>query len=252
MQPEYSDQYRSPHIFNSPIQGGDSTQITSQVSHIDQSQLRFTFKNVSINDPSEKIKFRTFHTPHYYSVDRCLTENPLSPYAVQFEVANLNALTLTSMPAHHLHLKVGAIIVLLINLNTSKSSCNGTRLIIRRLTDNLIEAETISGSNQGVAVGISRTRTQYKDKHPDVVSFLRLQFTFRIAFSVTITKAQGQTCERLGIDFSDEPFTHGQLYTALSRCTNSTFIRIFAPNKPRDKDGNVLIQNVVARGLQFD
>ena len=33
---------------------------------------------------------------------------------------------------------------------------------------------------------------------------------------------------------------------------NSTFIRIFAPNKPRDKDGNILIQNVVARGLQFD
>ena len=199
----------------------------------------------------KKIKFWTFHTPHYYSVDRCLTENPLSPYAAQFEVANLNALTPTSMPAHHLHLKVGAIIVL-INLNTNKSLCNGTRLIIHRLNDNLIEAETISGSNQGVAVVISRTRTQYKDKHPDGVSFLRFQFPVRIAFSMTITKAQGQTCERLGIDFSDEPFAHGQLYTALSRCTSSTFIRVFAPNKPRDKDGNVLIQNVVARGLQFD
>ena len=158
------------------------------------------------------------------------------------------------MPAHHLHLKVGAIIVLLVNLNTSKGLCNGTRLIIRRLTDNLIEAETISGlsNNQGVTVGISRTRTQYKDKRPDGVSFVRFQFPVRIAFSMTITKAQGQACERLGIDFSDEPFAHGQLYTALSRCTNSTFIRIFAPNKPRDKDGNVLIQNVVARGLQFD
>ncbi|CAK5048464.1 unnamed protein product [Meloidogyne enterolobii] len=69
---------------------------------------------------------------------------------------------------------------------------------------------------------------------------------------MTITKAQGQTCERLGIDLSDEPFAHGQLYTALSRATNSKFIRVFAPNKPKDEDGNVLINNVVARGLTFD
>ena len=101
-------------------------------------------------------------------------------------------------------------------------------------------------------VGISRVRSTYKDKRPDGVSFERFQFPVRIAFSMTITKAQGQTCERLGIDMSDEPFSHGQLYTALSRATNSSLIRVFAPGKPCDSEGNILIQNVVANGVRFD
>ena len=133
-----------------------------------------TNRSVDLNNDLVLASFSS-QSQDYYSVDRCLTDDPLSPYAAQFDVSNLNALTPTGMPAHHLHLKVGAIIVLLVNLNTSKGLCNGTRLIIRRLTDNLIEAETISGlsNNQGVTVGISRTRTQYKDKRLDGVSFVR-------------------------------------------------------------------------------
>ena len=73
-----------------------------------------------------------------------------------------------------------------------------------------------------------------------------------VAFCMTITKAQDQTCERLGIDFSDEPFAHGQLYTALSRVRSSEFIRIYAPGKTRDPNGNISIRNVVANSIVFD
>ena len=116
-----------------------------------------TNRSVDLNNDLVLASFNS-QSQDYYSVDRCLTEDPLSPYAAQFDVSHLNILTPIGMPAHHLHLKVGAIIVL-INLNTNKGLCNGTRLIIRRLNDNLIEAETISGlsKNQGVTVGISRT-----------------------------------------------------------------------------------------------
>nr|CAD2179517.1 unnamed protein product [Meloidogyne enterolobii] len=189
----------------------------------------------------------------YYSLDKCLTDNPLDPYAAQQDVSYLNNETPKGFPAHHLHLKVGAIIVLLRNLNTNKGLCNGTRLIVKRLTTNLIEAETISlSSTQGVIVGISRALHTYRDERPDGISFERFQFPVRIAFTMTITKAQGQTCERLGADLSEEPFAHGQLYTLLSRCTNSSNIRIFAPEKETDEHGNVLIKNVVTRGIQFD
>ncbi|KAL3075574.1 hypothetical protein niasHT_036594 [Heterodera trifolii] len=58
---------------------------------------------------------------------------------------------------------------------------------------------------------------------------------------MTVTKAQGQTCERLGIDFTEEAFAHGQTYTAFSRATSSDSIRVYAPNKPVDSDGNVLV-----------
>uniref|UniRef100_A0A914NFW6 ATP-dependent DNA helicase n=2 Tax=Meloidogyne TaxID=189290 RepID=A0A914NFW6_MELIC len=209
-----------------------------------------TNRSVDLNNDLILSSFNS-QSRDYYSVDRCLTDDPLDPYAAEQDVSYINKLTPSGLPAHHLHLKVGSIIVLLINLNTSKGLCNGTRLKIVALRDHLIEAETIYGVNQGVTVGLSRSRMQHQDPQ-DGVSFVRLQFPVRTAFCMTITKAQGQTCERLGIDFSDEPFAHGQLYTALSRCTNSNFIRIFAPNKPKDNDGNTLITNVVARGIQFD
>jgi len=134
-----------------------------------------------------------------------------------------------------------------------KGLCNGTRLIVKKLSDVLIEAETISNTgNGGVLVAIPRVTNTYKDKRPDGVSFERFQFPVRVAYSMTITKAQGQTCERIGIDFTDEPFAHGQLYTALSRATSSKGLRIFAPNKERNVNGEVLIRNVVAKGLRFD
>ena len=209
-----------------------------------------TNKSIDLNNDLVLSSFDS-QSQDYYSIDKCLCEDPLSPYAADFDVAQINQLT-PGMPAHHLHLKIGSIVVLLVNLNTSKSLCNGTRLIVRKLQTNLIQAETIGSANQGMIVGISRVRSTYKDKRPDGISFERFQFPVRIAFAMTITKAQRRTCERFGIDFSDEPFAHGQLYTALSRATNSNFIRIFAPGKPLNKDGNVLIQNVVARGIMFD
>uniref|UniRef100_A0A914NGS9 ATP-dependent DNA helicase n=1 Tax=Meloidogyne incognita TaxID=6306 RepID=A0A914NGS9_MELIC len=216
-------------------------------------RLMLTPLNRSV-DLNNSIVLSSFNTESmdYYSIDKCTNENPLSPYAADSDVAGLNKLTPAGIPAHHLHLKVGSIIVLLRNLNTSKSLCNGTRLIVKKLQTNLISAETICGSNTGMTIGISRVCNSYVDERPDGVSFERFQFPVREAFAMTITKAQGQTCERLGIDLSDEPFAHGQLYTALSRATNSKFIRVFAPNKSKDKDGNVLINNVVARGLTFD
>ena len=198
----------------------------------------------------------TINSPEqeYLSIDHPSSENPFAYNAADYDVAQLNRLTPTGMPAHSIKLRVGSVIVLLVNLNTQKALCNGTRLIVRRLHQNLIEAETINiGNNdRGVTVGICRVRTNYTDPRPDGVSFERFQFPVRVAFCMTITKAQGQTSERLGIDFSDEPFAHGQLYTALSRARSSEFIRIYAPGKPRDQNGNISIRNVVANGIAFD
>nr|CAD2205946.1 unnamed protein product [Meloidogyne enterolobii] len=205
----------------------------------------------SIN--SELIDMIDSPVHEYLSIDNPTIENPLACYAADYDVAQLNRLTPNGMPAHSIKLKVGSIIVLLQNLNTQKSLCNGTRLIVTNLQSNLIEAETINiGSDHGIRVGICRTRNSYVDTHPDGVSFERFQFPVRVAFCMTITKAQGQTCERLGIDFCDEPFAHGQLYTALSRARSSEFIRVFAPGKKPNNDRSIPIRNVVANGISFD
>lgn len=96
-----------------------------------------------------------------------------------------------------------------------------------------------------------RTSNQYISKTPDGISFERLQFPIRLAFAMTINKSQGQTCERLGLDFEAEPFAHGQLYTSVTRARTPQNIRIFAPDKERTQDGGVKIRNVVAN-ICFD
>ena len=43
------------------------------------------------------------------------------------------------------------------------------------------------------------------------------QFPLAPTYSTTIHSSQGQTYDRIGIDLTTPVFTHGQLYTALSR-----------------------------------
>ena len=45
----------------------------------------------------------------------------------------------------------------------------------------------------------------------------RHQFPVRLAYSMTINKAQGQTFDKVGIYLLAPVFSHGQLYVALSR-----------------------------------
>ena len=47
--------------------------------------------------------------------------------------------------------------------------------------------------------------------------FRCLQFPVALCFAMTINKSQGQTFKAVGIDLTNESFTHEMLYVALSR-----------------------------------
>ena len=68
----------------------------------------------------------------------------------------LNTLGTYGLPNHKILLKVGVPIMLLRNINRAERLCNGTRLIITRLADHVIEGKCISGSNVGSKVYIAR------------------------------------------------------------------------------------------------
>jgi ATP-dependent DNA helicase PIF1 len=75
-----------------------------------------------------------------------------SLYLVEF----LNTLQFSGIANHKLELKVGVPILLLRNLNQSIGLCNGTRLIVNKLGQRVIEAEIITGNNVNKRVFIPR------------------------------------------------------------------------------------------------
>ncbi|KAK2718315.1 hypothetical protein QYM36_005578 [Artemia franciscana] len=80
--------------------------------------------------------------------------------------------------------------------------------------ENLIEATILTGPFEGEAVLNPRIPMIPTDLP---LKFKRLQFPFRLAFAITINKAQGQSLEKCGIDLNNDCFSHGQLYVACSR-----------------------------------
>lgn len=105
--------------------------------------------------------------------------------------------------------------------------CNGTRLAIKKLMPNVIEATIISGKFKGEEVLIPRIPMISTDLP---FNFKRLQFPVRLAFAMTINKAQGQSLKVAGLNLENACFAHGQLYVACSRVGTPKQLYIYAPN----------------------
>ena len=114
--------------------------------------------------------------------------------------------------------------MLLRNIDPPKL-CNGTRHCVKKLMENVIEATILTGSAKGEDVFTPRIPMQPTDIP---FEFKRLQYPVRLAFAITINKAQGQSLKVAGINLESPCFFHGQLYVACSRVGNPKHLFIFA------------------------
>ncbi len=85
---------------------------------------------------------------------------------------------------------MGVPILLLCNLNQSIGLCNGTKLIVKRLGQRVIEAEIITGNNVDKRVFIPRIIMSPSGTNWPFVLRHR-EFPVRVAFPITINKSQG-------------------------------------------------------------
>ena len=123
--------------------------------------------------------------------------------------------------------------MLLRNISQSTCLCNGTRLIVTRLAEKVLEAIVLTGSNIGDVVYIPRICLNFKDpKWPFTLH--RRQFPIRICYAMTINKSQGQTLAAVGLYLKSPVFTHGQFYVAVCHVTSKKALKILIENE----DGN--------------
>ncbi|KAL4126499.1 hypothetical protein QTP88_010721 [Uroleucon formosanum] len=149
--------------------------------NVDVNEINFHIQQIL---PGDLVSFK--------SIDTVIDENKTVNFPTEF----LNSLDLPGMPPHNLQLKIGSPIILLRNLNPPQL-CNGTRLVIKKMTENILEATILSGKFKGDIVLLPRIPLMASESP---IPFKRLQFPICLAFAMTINKSQGQTMSICGID----------------------------------------------------
>uniref|UniRef100_A0A8R1I5S2 ATP-dependent DNA helicase n=3 Tax=Caenorhabditis japonica TaxID=281687 RepID=A0A8R1I5S2_CAEJA len=84
--------------------------------------------------------------------------------------------------------------------------------------------DVFGGSNKGKDTFVPRI-TCYEDKNLPF-HLKRTQFPVKLAFAISINKAQGQSFGRVGLYLPEDVFAHGQTYVALSRARSKNELLI--------------------------
>ena len=128
--------------------------------------------------------------------------------------------TLHSLPPHCLEIKTNAVYRLLRNFSIDQQLVKNVWVIVTELGTWIITIEvlcdhpTLSNKNEEEIV---LPRITFSQVLSSLHTLICRQFPLVFAYSTTIHSCQGQTYDRIGIDLTKSVFTHGQLYTTLSR-----------------------------------
>ncbi|KAM3289955.1 hypothetical protein P3S67_018244 [Capsicum chacoense] len=165
----------------------------------------------------------------------------------------LNTIKCSGIPNHAITLKVSVPVMLLRNIGQSSGLCNGTRLIITRIGNWVIEAKVLSGKTIRQKVFIPRMSLTPSDLRISF-KFQRRQFSIVVSFSVTINKSQGQSLSYVGLYLKKTVFTYGQLYVALLRVTRRQGLKILTYDDEGEvsKEATNVVFKEVYRNLSVD
>jgi len=119
--------------------------------------------------------------------------------------------------------KIGAQVMLQINLNVDGGLANGsTGVIMDIVTINEQPIEVIVKFMNNTIVTIIPHAFSYKD---ELIKFIRKQIPLKLAWALTIHKIQGSTIDNnIIVDLGSNIFTEGQAYVGISRVPNINFL----------------------------
>lgn len=185
--------------------------------------------------PSEDVTYQSFDS---------VPDDTRNLYQQEF----LNSINTTDIPPHQLHLKINTPIICLRNLDPINGLYNGTKLICKAFSPNIVEAEITTGNHRGKRIFLPRIPFMTSDnKFPFTLK--RKQFPVKLAFAITINKSQGQTISQVGLYLPEHVFTHGQLYVTFSRVRSYQNIKVLIKNGKIPGKQGTYTRNVVYKEI---
>lgn len=131
------------------------------------------------------------------------------------------------VPPHALHSKVNYMVILTRNLNFKQGLVYGQKAIVRSFISRVMHVETLDEQNSLVL--IPRIRFKAKaGRNGTTFSKLQLPSSSRM-LCCHHQNNQSQTLSKIGLDWRDDVFTHGQLCVALSRAQKRSSIMCLKP-----------------------
>jgi len=180
-------------------------------------------------DNYNNTKFKSINSPEHilHAFDGIYKGEKLADKPTNEREANiLQRINNTCSAEKTISLKIGARVMLLINLDFEKGLINGSCGVVKQISPENI---TVKFDN-GETAKISKHDFQFYNN--DELIAVRKQFPLRLAYGITIHKSQGMSLDKLVVDCS-RIFEKGQAYVALSRIKtlSGLHIRNFDPQK---------------------
>jgi hypothetical protein len=151
------------------------------------------------------------------------------------------------LPPHELQLHVGAICRIMRNFSIDKGLVKNSRCLITSLGTHLIAIRKLTMLGNDASLDreeILIPRITFTYTLPSGHTLTRKQFPLALAYASTFNSCQGLTLDRIGIDLTRPAFSHGQLYTALSRVKKREDACLFY-NPGQDSTTNVTYRELL-------
>ena len=135
-----------------------------------------------------------------------------------------------------LELKQGAKVMMLRN-DPDKRWVNGTIAPVTRLTEKQVFVDVAGREFEVEPAAWEHRRYAFdktSEKIVETIAGTFKQLPLRLAWALTIHKAQGLTLDKVYIDLGSGTFAHGQTYVALSRCRTLEGLALARPLTRRD------------------
>ena len=200
-------------------------------------------RNTDVNAVNETLLDRmTGDVKTYYSADQVIRESGADnqnhlPITPEF----LRAVKSSSLPPGELRIKVGCPPILMRNLSSLNGLCNGSRMIVVRMSERVLQVQLIGGDHNGQLALIPRISLIPTSTPNFTFKIRRRQFPVRLAFAITINRAQGQSVKHVGLNLRIPVFAHGQLYVALSQVTAKRNIKVLLLHDNLDSKTNNIV-----------